>query len=279
MSSEETSASVTFENYDSEMGENVNAIMLSVENVEQIKAKSHEVLSKISKSDELKKWDKINLSMNRFVRLVQWVAQLTIEELDLVLGRLGNMSFMTLAQCYGGFDPNKASSRFEELRRLGDQISEDIKLFLKQIERRLSAKDRKHMKMLTGALVVTVALCIVLCTPAICAEAPVLVIRGAKIIAGVGAVTTIYQGKELLRCDKRRATAYLRDIELNHSRLSKSVDRVNASTKAFTALNDDDDREFIKGRVAILINQYENLNLLCDAVIAGPDESGWCTIL
>jgi len=288
MSSEETSASVILivRNYASEMGDNVNAIMLSVENLEQIKAKSHEVLSKISKSDELEKWDKINLSMNRFVRLVQWVAQLTIEELDLVLGRLGNMSFMTLAQCYGGFDPTEASSRFEELKGLGDQISEHIELFLNQIERRLSAKDREHMNMLTRALMGTVAACIILCASAICAEAPELVIRGAKVVAGVGAVTTIYeyQGKELWRCDKGRARAYLREIELNHSRLSKSVGQVHASTKVFTALNDVDDREYIKGRVTGLIEQYNNLILLCDVVIAGSrsnkkDESGWCTIM
>ncbi len=99
---------------------------------------------------------------------------------------------MTLAECYEGFDPSEASSRFEELKRLSDQILEEFRIFEFKTKMRLNKRDRARVTKFGAALGVTVVLCVALFTP-FCAEAA-FVARG---LAAAGGVTTVYLGQQL----------------------------------------------------------------------------------
>ncbi len=119
-------------------------------------------------------------------------------------------------------------------------------------------------------------------------NAACVALASAQLSAVVGAVglggiaTYEVLGARELKTKTNRAIAYLQEIEANLKNLCKSLADVHASTKAFAAINERDDRVFIQERITVIIGELGGLIALCDKALESRKEkakSSWCTIM
>eukprot|EP00553_Chaetoceros_curvisetus_P003304 CAMPEP_0204620468 /NCGR_PEP_ID=MMETSP0717-20131115/6494_1 /ASSEMBLY_ACC=CAM_ASM_000666 /TAXON_ID=230516 /ORGANISM="Chaetoceros curvisetus" /LENGTH=258 /DNA_ID=CAMNT_0051634675 /DNA_START=259 /DNA_END=1035 /DNA_ORIENTATION=- len=214
--------------------------------------------------DEVKEWDIVERSVDRYAREVRWSAQFTAEKLKVVHSRVGNDNFKTFEECYEGFEPAESS---ENMNTLNAIAIENIQKFGVKIGKRLHEEYRKKMNIATGALLCAVigVLSRILCTsPSVQPTSKVtmreVVTAEAFIAFGVGVYQAI--SSHVLKIKTERAMAYLRQTEYNVSNLSR---RLTASK--FTKSGAIYDRELIQEQVKNVIKHLHDSIDLCDEVI------------
>ncbi len=126
------SAASTFEPFATNFSEYVNATGLQLACM--VENRSKHWFEKILNDEEQEEWDDIERAVDGYVREVKWFAQYTKEKYELIKRRVGNQNFMSLNECYEGFDATETAAKMDELKKQGHKIIEDVEKFRKKTE-------------------------------------------------------------------------------------------------------------------------------------------------